>query len=293
MIRAERDLSLRARIVSSASLPFVRAGSALVWCDGRLLVVQDDALAVAWVEPESMRIEHVALAGFGGRLEKALKPDFEAAFTLSHGAIVILGSGSTQARCRAAKIDVATGAVDAIDCAPMFEALAVRLGVRPNIEGAVLDGAVLRLFHRGAGGAPSAVAELPLSALDARGAIAFDLVACDLGARAGVPLTFTDAAPCEGGAVYLAVAEDTPNAVDDGPVVGAAVGVFHGSSLRFCFLEDESGAPTTKKVEGIAGNPKTGEIFMITDPDDPDSPVELCRVRLEGFPALRGESQPA
>lgn len=261
----------------------MRAGSALVWSSGRLLVVQDDALAVGWVDPRSGAVELVALEGDGGPLGKAIKPDFEAAFAGPDGSITLLGSGSTASRCCVARIEVATGRVGFTDCTRLFEALAVRLGTRPNIEGAVLEGDRLQLFHRGAGGAASAIAEVRADALDGGdvASVSFDWV--ELGTASGVSLAFTDAAPTAGGVLYLAVAEDTPNAVDDGPIAGAAVGVIRGGRARYAILEEADGKPTRRKVEGLALDPSTGEAFLVTDPDDPTRPAELCRVALSGY----------
>ncbi len=285
MIRAERDPALRARIRSVHPLPGVRAGSALIFKEGRLLVVQDDALAVAWVDPRTGAIEHVTLEGDGGALAKATKPDFESAFLGKDGAVILLGSGSTPARYRAARLDSARGGgARLLDCTPLFEALAARLGAAPNLEGAVLRGETLHLFHRGAGGEPSAIAEVAAASIGARAVELLAFTLCDLGTAAGVPLTFTDATGCGEAIVYLAVAEDTPNAVDDGPIAGASIGILAHGRARFALLEDPDGAPTTRKVEGIAVDPETRVTFLVTDPDDPERPAELCRVELEGFP---------
>jgi hypothetical protein len=285
MIRAERDPALRARIHAVTPLPGVRAGSALIFTGGRLLVVQDDALAVAWVDPRTGAIEHVALEGDGGPLVKAMKPDFESAFLAQDGSITLLGSGSTPARYRAARLDIAGGgAARFLDCTPLFHAIGARLGGAPNLEGAVLRGERLHLFHRGSGGDLSAVIEVEASAIGAEAVTVLALTRCDLGTAAGVPLTFTDATGSGEAMVYLAVAEDTPNAVDDGPIAGAAVGVLAGGQARFALLEEADGTLTTRKVEGIAVDRATGSTYLVTDPDDPERPAELCLVELEGFP---------
>ena len=285
MLQAERDPALRARIVSIDPLPGVRAGSALVFTGGRLLVVQDDALAVAWVDPRTGAVEHRVLEGEGGALAKAKKPDFESAFLAADGTITLLGSGSAKGRYRAASLDIAGGGgVRFLDCAPLFEAIRARLGGEPNLEGAVRLGETLHLFHRGAGGEPSAIIEVAAAAIGAPTVTLIALTLCDLGTAAGVPLTFTDAIACGESMVYLAVAEDTPNAVDDGPIVGAAIGILAGGKARFALLEEPDGTPSTRKVEGIAVDPETRTTFLVTDPDDPDRPAELCRVELQGFP---------
>ena len=285
MLQAERDPALRARIVSIDPLPGVRAGSALVFTGGRLLVVQDDALAVAWVDPRTGAVEHRVLEGEGGALAKAKKPDFESAFLAADGTITLLGSGSAKGRYRAASLDIAGGGgVRFLDCAPLFEAIRARLGGEPNLEGAVRLGETLHLFHRGAGGEPSAIIEVAAAAIGAPTVTLIALTLCDLGTAAGVPFTFTDAIACGESMVYLAVAEDTPNAVDDGPIVGAAIGILAGGKARFALLEEPDGTPSIRKVEGVAVDPETRTTFLVTDPDDPDRPAELCRVELQGFP---------
>ena len=84
--------------------------------------------------------------------------------------------------------------------------------------------------------------------------------------------------------IYLAVAEDTPNAVDDGPITGAALGVLSKGEARFTLLEEPDGTLTTRKVEGIVIDRETRSTYLVTDPDDPERPAELCQVDLEGFP---------
>lgn len=285
MIRAERDPALRARIRSVVPLPGVRAGSALIFTGGRLLVVQDDALAVAWVDPRTGAIERVALEGEGGALVKAKKPDFESAFVGRDGKVTLLGSGSTSTRYRAALLDIAGGgAARFLDCAPLFHAIGAQLGAAPNLEGAVQLGERLHLFHRGSGADLSAIAEVSAGAIGADAVTVLTLTRCDLGTAAGVPLTFTDATACGDAMVYLAVAEDTPNAVDDGPIAGAAVGVIAGGRARFALLEEADGTLSKRKVEGIAVDQETRSTYLVTDPDDPARPAELCRVDLEGFP---------
>ncbi|UQA61957.1 DUF6929 family protein [Polyangium aurulentum] len=283
MVKSRRDASLRARIVDIAPLTGVRAGSAVVFCDGRLLLIQDDAHEAVWVDPRSRALERIALEGSGERLPKPKKPDFEAAFVGPGRAVTILGSGSAASRRRAVCIHLDDGAVRHHDCGGIFDALTARLGASPNVEGAILAGDVLRLFHRGAGPIPSAVVDVPAAAIEGGEASILAFTLHDLGHAAGVPLHFTDAVTLGALSLYLAVAEDTPNAIDDGPIAGAAVGLIEGESARFAILEEPDGRPTARKVEGIAIDPSSGETWLVTDPDDPDRPAELCRLALEGF----------
>ena len=115
---------------------------------------------------------------------------------------------------------------------------------------------------------------MPISTLpDVRGVERYDL-----GRAAGVPLTFTDATRGPDGAIaYLAVAEDTPNAIDDGPVVGAAIGVIRDGAASWTLILEPDGTPSVRKFEGLALDPEGGA-WVITDADDPEKPAELCKL---------------
>src|SRR5512140_1587835 len=123
MILATRDPGLRARILDVTPLAGVRAGSAVVWADERLLVVQDDATSAAWVDPATGAVSLLVLEGDGGPLVKAERPDYEAAFVGFGGTIYIVGSGSAPRRRRVARFDpfgAAEGAIGHFDCGALF-----------------------------------------------------------------------------------------------------------------------------------------------------------------------------
>jgi hypothetical protein len=108
--------------------------------------------------------------------------------------------------------------------------------------------------------------------------------AFDLGVVDGVRLTFTDATRArDGRLVVLAAAEASPNAVDDGEVVGTAIGVFGGDTPTMYELLDEHGQPLRDKVEGIALDVQDADVaWVVVDKDDPHAPAELLRVHLSG-----------
>ncbi|MEJ7734299.1 MAG: hypothetical protein WKG00_34530 [Polyangiaceae bacterium] len=169
----------------------------------------------------------------------------------------------------------------------LYDGVAATLGGTPNIEGAVLAGDRLLLLHRGAGGtAHSAVVSVAAAALGGAPPQASAAVRWDLGEVGGVPLTFTDAAPAVPAApdafVYLAVAEDTPNAVDDGPIAGAAVGVVRGTEGRWAPLLEPDGSPSKRKVEGVTLDVDGRGGWLVTDPDDAAAGADLCRLELGG-----------
>jgi hypothetical protein len=171
---------------------------------------------------------------------------------------------------------------------------------RPPIVAPSATGARVRLFNRGNGAATDAlpavdatadVALADLHALldgsDAPPPRLHDVARYDLGEVDGTRLTFTDAAVARGALFALACAERSPNAYDDGPVTGVALGVFEGlqpgAALRMALLRDAAGAPFLGKAEGLWLDPADpSRALVVLDLDDPDAPAELCEVRLAG-----------
>lgn len=278
MIVASPRSNLRARILSVSPLADVHAGSALVAHEGRLLVVQDDAASVVWVDPSSGQTNRLVLEGHGGQLEKSQKPDFEVAFLGPGNVVTILGSGSSPRRRRRAVVDLETNVVRITEETALFELLEKALGLVPNLEGALIWHNRLRLFHRGAGADKSAVVDVQLDVLHGAAPEILAVTPVDLGTVNGVPLHFTDATVFAERILYVAVAEDTPNAIDDGPVVGAVLGFLDERGAVFAPLLEANGEPSTRKVEGVAVDTRTGTLYGVTDPDDPDKPAELLRI---------------
>lgn len=311
--RIRRDEGLRATIVRSRPLVDPRTGervgaaSAAVLQGGRLFCVQDDALSAAWIDPITLSIETVVLLGRGERLPKKKKADFEAAFATAEGTIFVLGSGGTERRKRIVRYDPGDGSVEVTDATGLHEALTARLGRAPNIEGAALVGDdVVRLFHRANGKAAghNASFDVALEALRSGEGAFLEEALYDLGVIAfeaataapqgpcrpaeseeatGIALTFTDATRLPDGRIlFLAGAEDSADAIADGPVLGAAIGLLEGESGRYAMLAEEDGSPSHRKIEGVALLPGGREAFVVTDPDDVDRASELCTVALEG-----------
>ena len=101
----------------------------------------------------------------------------------------------------------------------------------------------------------------------------------DLGRANGVRLTFTDAA----GDLFLAVAEDSPDAYRDGPIAAAILGrIAADGAARFTHLRDPEGRPFVEKAEGLA-IADSSTAWIVLDRDDPTTPAELCRVETVGF----------
>jgi hypothetical protein len=295
----------------------VRAGSACCFVDvpnkgRRLAVVQDDANFIALVDvAHPGDVDVVVLpAGVGGlrqfdsgRGNKQHKLDLESALALDIDGVptlFALGSGSAPAREVVVVVRFVGERVDVrvVALPLLFSLLKARrdfAGDELNIEGMVVVDDVLRLVNRGngAGVAVDAMIDVPLAAFVAHVADPSSTPpptpgvcrAFVLGAVSGVRLTLTDATRArDGRIVVLAAAEASPNAVDDGEVVGTAVGIFNSDEAPTMYaLLDEHGEPLRDKVEGIALDPVDRDIaWVVVDKDDPHAPADVLRVDLAG-----------
>ncbi|WP_134742104.1 hypothetical protein [Nocardioides sp. 503] len=294
----------------------VRAASAVARLGDGLLVAQDDATVGCWLRPGAgtragtpVRLlppvaGHDTFSPAEGT--KHLKPDLEAAVQVEldgEAAVLLLGSGSTPARTQAVLVGLRQGTpwTLARDLTPLYDRVSVLLGLAPgqlNLEGAcVLDG-TLRWFHRGlpAAGLPSSSVDLDLARLvatvagRARTAGPADLHPTavrryELGAVGGVGLAVTDAVALPDGTVLVsAAAEDSPDAYDDGPVVGSALAVVDDHEVR-AVTPLPLLAGRVAKVEGLTldrWDPTGGRVVAVVDEDDPAaaSPMLTLRVGL-------------
>lgn len=292
---------MRVEVTSSSPLTFgdgspVRAASAIAPFGDGWLIVQDDATHAAWLRPGSVTAVRVVEPVGGLEMfsaadgTKHLKPDFEAACAVPDG-VLLLGSGSTRARMRVSLVTSGPSFTVA-DLAPTYQRVATALGIRVdqlNLEGACLIGDRLRWFHRGnaAAGTPTACLDVDAAAMLAavHGAAAADQVPVgdvrryDLGHVGGVALGVTDAVLLADGRVLVsAAAEDTPNAVDDGPVVAAALALLDDAGVLAV-----ADLPQAYKVEGIAVSGTTADgldLLAVVDADDPDTPSHRLELRL-------------
>ncbi len=306
--------SMHAVVTGSRLLRFddgspVRSASAIARFGAGWLIAQDDATAAALIGGDgSIRplrlfppVEgHDVFSEADGT--KRLKPDLEAACPVhvrGVPGVLLLGSGSTPARMRGALVVDDDGAprTAAADLGPVYEAAAMALGLEVdclNFEGACVVAGRMRWFNRGNGhaGVPDASVDVDLEALlgtfigraDAADVAVTAPRRYALGQVAGVGLSITDAVTLGDGRVLVsAAAEDTPNAVDDGPVVGAALALLDGGRVAaLASIEPEEGAPPPK-VEGLAVHSQDAHGLILTavvDVDDPIAPSAWLDVQV-------------
>jgi hypothetical protein len=292
-VSAAEDSTLTARVVSEHPLPGVASAFALLAIGERLLVIHDDACHISWIDRSSSEATALVLTARGDLPPQAAKRNFECAVYFEHSeSVYLLGSGSTEADCRVACIELASGIVTFADRPELYRYVQEALGLAtwPRIEGGTLDGGRLVLFHRGTSGKPSGRVLMLASALsDGKvGHVYVPPTVVELGSLDGVPLGITAAAagPHEY-MVFLANAGD----VGDGRVARSVVGVLEPQRARFARLVGADGTPYACKVEGIVVDERLGGAWALMASDGAARPMTLCRIEFGGFDRLTPEAR--
>lgn len=257
--------------------PHVRAASAIAARGDELFVVQDDAGFIARVCGD--RVTSIALPrGPGGRrrFEVALgnkldKLDLESCVIVDDE-LWAFGSGTIPIREHVVRMKL-DGTPSVTHEAALYAALHDAVGGAINIEGVALVGDELWFFHRG----NTSATDGPAIVRTDRG---FRVIACErveLGRIDGVAIGFTDACAIGDRIVFIAAAEASANAIDDGVILASVLGVIERGAIRTTPL-DLGG----KKPEGLALR-DAHHAWITVDPDDPHSPTTLYEVELAGI----------
>lgn len=265
-----------------------------------LAVLPDNAYALVCVRWPSLESALWPLrpGDSPGEIPKSAKPDWEALTWGPNGELLFFGSGSrpTRRHIGVAYFTPPQLTLTHLAQAPeLYTFLQDALGptVELNIEGVIWRAQERSwwFFQRGGRQAPSAILRCkvpeavdPIAGLFSLPKFAFSIAVSwyELGEIEGVPLAFTDAVEWQGQVFYTATAEDTPNAYEDGPVVGSAIGWIDAKGQPYyTVLQDEQGAPLPLKVEGIAPQEHAEKtFFLVTDSDRAGEPAQLLRVQL-------------
>lgn len=280
---------------------FISAASGLVRAGNYLHVVSDDELQLASFlvgsdQPGRLFNLLDGVLPETPAARKKEKPDFEILLALPpnaaspHGALLALGSGSRPNRRRG--VVVALGAdgnalaSHVADLTPLFTPLDALLK-ETNLEGAAIRGNEFLLFQRGnAGAAVNAIVAYPLDTMlkflsDPTVVLPQPHIRkVDLGVSKGVPLGFNDAAVLpDGRIVFVAAAEASSTAYDDGALSGAVVGLMDRTGA---VLSERSWSPLVK-VEGITARLEGDSIhlYAVTDADNPEIATGLYEAVLD------------
>lgn len=292
--------------------PYVYAASGLVKIGNRLYIVADDELQLALFELGDDRAG-TWLRLMPGTLpvdyqeRKKAKPDLESITHLppyefaAHGALLVVPSMSRKNRINGVLVPLDDGlkpASDAdardsvldgilpVDFTAVREKLAQSID-ELNVEGIAVFPDSIKLFHRGSKNKfKSAVVELDAKPFlkdlhdshTIRPERIVDIREYDLGEIDGLALHFTDAVALnDTHLIFLATAEDTSNAYDDGVSRGSAVGVMEkkGKVERILRFEGHT------KLEGVSARAEVADgvskirLLMVSDTDDQTKPACL------------------
>lgn len=230
---------------------FISSGSGICSYGGKWFCVADDELYL--VVFDALHLPGRLVRLLPGVLpeeffaRKAAKPDWESMtvvpskYPASNGgaSLLLLPSGSKGTRHTGAIVELSADGVvitfDLIDCSDLYKKATSEIG-ELNIEGVACSGNSLLLFNRGNGNyCQNAVLTLDLSR--ALQSIVEDKqmeaksfhssLPINLGELQGVGLGFTDAFNFGAQFLFTAAAEDTANAVDDGPCMGSVIGLLN------------------------------------------------------------------
>lgn len=298
---ARRELRYRRGADPALDRPaHVRAASEVVWLGADLVILQDDALFIAIVDPATGLADDIPIPAPDGvrlfderRGNKAAKADLEAAVVVD-GELIAFGSGGPLP-ARQVVVRWRRGEEPRVVPAPaLYAALAALAtpGGPLNMEGAALDGDRIWLANRGGareGGAPTVdrVLAFPraglLAALDG-GTLPAPIARFDaaLGSLGGAALHLTDLAMRGAEMWCVAAAERTASFFADGEVVGSAIGrLAADGTARLARVVDADGTPAPDKLEGLAFDPaRPDRAYVVADPDDPDRPGVLLELAL-------------
>lgn len=301
-VRKVRDLTLNVPQGEKRS-PHVSAASSLERHKNHLFVVADDEVELCVFPLSTSDHGHPVKILEGGLpantdKRKEDKPDLEALLLVppygrhEHGALLALGSGSSDKRNRGVLIPLqkeglptTTHAV--VELNPLYDALREELP-ELNIEGAVVVDHVLRLLQRGNNETgrnaridldleevvKALAAGAPLSPSAVR-----EIVDCALGQLHGVELCFSDASALpDGRMVFAASAEGSGSAQSDGKGVGSAVGIMTSDGT----IALREPIDVDVKVEGLSARIHGDHIqlLMVTDADNPSVPSPLLTAEL-------------
>lgn len=273
--------------------PHVRAASAIAARGDELFVVQDDAGFIARVCGDS--VTSIALprgpngrrrfeARLGNKLDKL---DLESAVFVGDE-LWAFGSGTIPIREHVVRVTL-DGRVRVDHEPALYDRLRAAVGGPINIEGVARDGDDFVFFHRGntsAGDAPMIV-YLRGAARERDAAVANrgdraerDTAVAIRGARAERVelggLGFTDACTIGDAILFVATAESSANAIDDGLVTASVLGVIDRGGVRTAPIA------LSGKPEGLAVRDDR-HAWITVDPDDPDVPTTLYEVEITGI----------
>lgn len=269
-----KNINLEAAMTGSRPLEGIPSASGIELVQGSYYVIGDDSPFLYQLDEQFKVVKKYTLfeAGKlenGGRIPKSVKPDLESMTSFVYGRddmILLFGSGASPARNKGFLVNLTEEAkVQEVDLSRFYTFLKKILKIETegqlNIEALAMDKAYTYLLQRPLGSGVNILfrfdsddfkdyllrnGELPAAAV-------YHFTLPGIGQnKAG----FSGAYALEDKLFITASVEDTPNAIDDGEVLGSLIGVIELNALPYATNPDNPLAVPTTQLQG-----KNGEAF--------------------------------
>ncbi|MBC5993744.1 DUF6929 family protein [Pontibacter cellulosilyticus] len=308
-----KSLSLKATMVGNQPLQEIPSASGIEFVEGAYYVIGDDSPYLYQLDEQFKLINKYSLfesgkLGESGRLPKAEKPDLESIAGFTYGRdnmLLIFGSGASEARNKGYLVNLSEkGTVKELDLSRFYTFLKRTLKIETegllNIEALAMDNIYTYLLQRPLGSGVNV-----LFRFDSDDFKDFLLRNGPIPAVAVYHFTlpgigqnsagFSGAYALGDKLFITASVEDTPNAIDDGEVLGSLLGVIDLNALPYATnsanplavpavqVAAENGAAFKGKVESLVVK-KTevkNRYHMIIVTDDDRGGSKLLEVELK------------
>ncbi|ARS37876.1 hypothetical protein CA264_14250 [Pontibacter actiniarum] len=288
----------------------IPSASGVAHVQNAFYVVGDDSPFLYQLNEEYQLVQRHALFDssgvVNGRIPKAAKPDLESMTHFSYGRdelLLLLGSGASEARNKAYLVNLTDDmAVQELDLSRFYTFVKRVLRIENegvlNIEGLAMDDVYTYLLQRPAGAGSNILIRMDtddfkqfvLSKGDIPAAAVYYFKLPVLGQS---PAGFSGAYTLDDKLFFTASVEDTPNAIDDGEVLGSFIGVIDLNALPYATdelnplevpatkLQNPDGSAYIGKAESLVVNRlEEGQYRVVVLSDDDAGHSELLEVQL-------------
>lgn len=268
--------SLQATMLTSKEYTDIPSASGIEKVGNRYYMLGDDSPYLYQLDSQFKLTKKYTLFDAGpakaGRIAKATKPDLESICQFTYGRdtlLVLLGSGSSSARNKGFLVNASEKhQVTPLDLSLLYTFLKRVLKIESegvlNIEGLAMDNSYAYFLQRPFGGKPSVLFRFDANdfkdfllrggPLPAVAVYHFTLPALN-----GVPSGFSGAYTLGDKLFFTASAEDTPDAIQDGRVMGSYIGVIYLRDLPYATNPYSPLAVPASLIQNVSGQPFTGK----------------------------------
>ncbi|WP_237587093.1 DUF6929 family protein [Pontibacter russatus] len=306
-----KEIQLEATVQQKLTYEHLPSASGIELVDSAYYVVGDDSPYLYELDAQyKLAQRHVLFdtADFAtGRIPKPLKPDLEAMAHFTYGRdqmLLLIGSGSSDRRNRAFVVNVTDGMqVRELDFTRLYmflkRVLRMKTDSELNLEGFAMDETDTYIMQRALGTAAGVLFRFPTRGFkdfvmgegDIPAAAVYHFALPELG---GYMAGFSGAYAFGGKLFFTASVENTPNAIEDGEVLGSLVGLIELNALPYAAdatnplrvpavqLMNPDGSVYTGKAESLvvaAGEGGAYKLVVVSDDDQGGS--ELLEIQLE------------